>query len=51
MLKEMWGDDYPIVKQAIAKYPTDGFVKTQKEGNERSFNIVQEIARLKQLAD
>ena len=46
-LKEVWGENYLIVSKAIAKYPTDGFVKTLEEKTERIINIIKEVKALK----
>lgn len=49
-LKQCWGDDYPIVMQAISKYQTNGFKQSDEEILQRCINISREIKKLKQAA-
>ena len=50
-LMQAWGRDYPFARQAIDKYPTDGFIQTPEQANERGFKIAKEFMRLKRLAE
>ena len=35
----LWGVDYPLFKQAVANYPTDGFYKTIEQHAQRMMLI------------